>query len=171
MTTFQKGEYVVATERFIARSVQRGYTLTVNVGDEFMVTVDDGGSIFNARQMTGAAQRVYKLPRGKVKRQTRRLGEVPEGGIDPSDPRIAWFFEDAALLANRMGLCNVYDRMMEELNAPGRLREYKVKLDLGNGVVINGTFEARRRSEAEDMLLEKLRGQPTELPRPKAISA
>lgn len=82
----------------------------------------------------------------------RPLGTPPEGEdvIEPDDPRIAWFFEDAARLATREGQCGTYDRMMEQLGAPGRERQFKVSTKV-NG--FNATVYVRAHSRKEALAL------------------
>lgn len=81
----------------------------------------------------------------------RKLGEVPEGGISPDDPRLAWLWEDAAKVA----YCSEYDKIADRLGIPGRVRSFTVNRTI-NDLKVSGTFSARSRKEAEAMLDEKL---------------
>jgi hypothetical protein len=85
----------------------------------------------------------------------RKLGEAPEAAISPDDPRIAWLWEDAAKLANRMGHCSTYDSMCDKLGIPGRERDFTVSHEV-NG--ITGTFKVKARSQklAEAQVAEAL---------------
>jgi hypothetical protein len=80
----------------------------------------------------------------------RKLGEVPEGGIAPDDPRLAWLWEDAGKLATRQGHCGDYDKMCDALGIPGRERSFTVKRKV-NGFDISKKFTARSRKLAEEM--------------------
>lgn len=73
----------------------------------------------------------------------RKLGEVPEGMISPDDPRLAWLWEDAAAVANRANHCSEYDKLCDQLNIPGREREFTVTRKLGE---MRATFKTKARS-------------------------
>lgn len=92
-----------------------------------------------------------KAPRPK----SRKLGEVPEGMIDPKDPRLKWFWEDAAKYANRQGYCAMYDQIVTALGAPARPRDITVTIT-HNGVQLTATIEATSEKEAKELLKAKL---------------
>lgn len=88
----------------------------------------------------------------------RQLGEVPEDGISPKDPRIQWLWEDAAKLAKRKGYCAQYDALTSALGIPGRPRNFKVSIVLADGITASATQRARTKEEAEELVREKLQG-------------
>jgi len=80
----------------------------------------------------------------------RQIGETPEGGIDIDDPRIAWIWEDAARVATKARHCVEYDKLCDELGAPGRERSFTVKRNV-NGFDVSKKFKARSKKLAEAM--------------------
>lgn len=101
-----------------------------------------------------------KTPNGEVwtppvKVPPRKLGTPPEGGISPDDPRIAYLWEDAAKLANRLSFCGEYDQITEKLGIPGRERDIDVSIKI-NGIDVRTTVKARSKNEAEALVKEKL---------------
>jgi len=80
----------------------------------------------------------------------RRIGEAPEGAISVDDPRIAWIWEDAARVATKSGHCSEYDKLCDELGAPGRERSFTVKRNV-NGFDVSKKFKARSKKLAEAM--------------------
>lgn len=91
--------------------------------------------------------------------QPRRLGEVPPGGLSPNDERLAWFWEDAAAYADAVGHCREYDDIVRALDVPGRLRTVTARVEVVPGVVLTGSVKARSRSEAQALLLAKVRAE------------
>jgi hypothetical protein len=79
----------------------------------------------------------------------RKLGEVPEGGIAPDDPRLAWLWEDAAKFAQKKGYCGQYDALTSALGIPGREREFKITTTVA-GLEIKTSIRARSKQEAEE---------------------
>lgn len=79
----------------------------------------------------------------------RKLGETPEGDhIAIDDPRIMWIWEDAGKVADNNGYCPTYDKLAEELGAPGRERTYKVWTEI-NGLKARVEVKARSKKLAE----------------------
>lgn len=95
----------------------------------------------------------WQAPPPKPKR--RAIGEVPEGGISPDDPGLAWLWEDAERVANSSNYCYQYDHMANKLGIPGRLRDIAVTLKV-NGLEVTSTVKARSTKEAEAKVREKL---------------
>lgn len=149
---FKKGDFVVSKKEGSAQYYQ-GYGRVYYENDsEFMVTsVRSGGQLLNVRMSDGQG-RVFVVEASAVYKPTRRLGEVPEGGISPEDPRVSWIFDDAGRLASRLGYCNVYDKITDALGAPGRLRKFKIKIGSQNGIELTATVEAKSKSLAEKAL-------------------
>lgn len=85
----------------------------------------------------------------------RPLGTPPEGMISPEDPRLAWLWDDAEKMADRLGLCGDYNRMTDALGIPGRLKDHTVSVTV-NGLKVSGTFKTRSKREARAKLREKL---------------
>lgn len=79
----------------------------------------------------------------------RRLGQVPEGGIDPNDPGLAWLWEDAATLAKLHSYCSTYDFLAAQLGIPGRPRNFTVSRTI-NGLTVKGTFMATSQKAANE---------------------
>lgn len=119
----------------------------------------------NVRKASGG--RVFHLLLREIARFPRMLGERPADGIDIDDPRIQWIFEDAGRLANRLGYCSTYDRIMEQLGAPGRERTFTIKMAVGDGFEVTAKVTARSKRLAE----AKLRGELTGDLQVKAITA
>ena len=158
---FEKGDYVFAKESGSGVRT-RGYgAVRFAAGEELIVTSARGGYL-NVRRNGGY---VFKIAASKVRGEARMLGQVPPGGISLDDPRIAWLFEDAGRLADRLGLCRDYDRLCDALGAPGRIRPYTIKLEVSDAVVITAKVEARSRTLAEKALREQFG------PRPLAVTA
>jgi hypothetical protein len=86
----------------------------------------------------------------------RRLGETPEGMIDPNDPRIAWIFEDMGTIATREGYCGYYDTLADKVGFPGRIRDFTIKRDIG-GFSVSRKYKAKSRKEAEALFDAELK--------------
>jgi hypothetical protein len=86
---------------------------------------------------------------------TRELGTVPEGGISPDDPGLAWLWEDAAQAAEYAGFCAAYDNLCDLLGVPGRMRKFKVEREI-EGITATFSLEAHSRTEAEKLVDAKL---------------
>lgn len=162
---------------------QKGQTVTVIEGGDYPISIDSWSSRRIIAGAKGTVTQVYRkvlrvqfegvdyiltIPREKieapngetytppVKPVTRKLGEVPEGMIAPDDPRIAWIFEDAAKLANKLSFCGEYDQLAAKLGLPGRLRNISVSTKI-DGLHVTAQVQARSEKEAEKILQDKLR--------------
>lgn len=167
MTHFDRGDYVVAVSSGAGQRV-RGYgSIGYSAGEELEVT-SQSAEYLNVRK--GSDGYVFRVLRSKVRPVTRRIGEVPEGGIDPDDPRVAWIFEDAGRLADRLGLCKDYDRLCDALGAPGRVRTFTIKLVSADGIEITAKVDARSKRQAEQKLREQV-GTLQDRPRQIAVAA
>ncbi len=167
MTDFEKGQTVrfndeTRAERAAgwggAHIFRRGDTAEITTVRKHTITVKGtGGYSYNVPRTALATPNgeVWSEPAKTPKPKARKLGEVPEGGISPDDPGLAWLWEDAAKLASRSGYCNYYDRIADELNIPGRKRDVSVEMKV-NGVTITATVQARSRKEAEELIRGKL---------------
>ena len=179
MTDFQKGQTVTFAEEVNAlsssgyksrRVFQRGDTAEVTTVRKHTLTVKvENPNFGNPTSPYGGRDTTkfysYNVPRSSLvapngevwdeSAKTRKLGEVPEGGIAPDDPRLAWLWEDAAKVADRSGYCSYYDRIADQLDIPGRLRDIGVSIK-HNGVTLTASVKARTRKEAEEKIREKL---------------
>lgn len=185
MTDFQKGQTVTFAEsttgsrasgfgsskNFVRGdsaevSAVRKSTITVRVPNpSYGQTTPGYGRDTTKTYSYNVARSSLRTPNGEAwnevtKPKPRKLGEPPEGGISPDDPRLAWLWEDAAKVANRSGYCGYYDRIAGELNIPGRKRAVSVSLK-HNGIQITATVQARSRKEAERLVREKLELAPS----------
>lgn len=79
----------------------------------------------------------------------RKPGVAPEGAIPTDHPDLAWLWEDAAKMADKLNLCGDYDRITQALDIPGRLKNYTSELVIG-GVTFKATIEARSQKEANE---------------------
>lgn len=147
MSEIQKGDYVLTVGEGRGRLVRDSHRwATYSKGEELIVTSINASGL-SVKKVSGGA--VFRISRAFVVKPIRKLGEVPEGGIEVDDPRIAWIWEDAGRLADRLGYCRVYDRMVEQLGAPGRERTFTIKLSVSEGVEVTAKVEARSRKLAE----------------------
>ena len=105
----------------------------------------------------GETYEAVPKPKPEPEPPVRKLGTPPEGMIAPDDPRIAWFWQDAEKLANRMGYCDEYDEITDKLNIPGRMREHRVEITV-NGLKVVTHVQARSQKEADALVAEKLGG-------------
>jgi hypothetical protein len=161
----QKGDFVVADADGRAQFVKRyGGSHSYKAGDEFEVTATLNGHL-NVR--VPGVYGVMQVDYDQVSKPMRRLGDIPAGGIDPEDPRAAWIFEDAARLADRLGLCKDYDRLCDELGLPGRVRTFVLTYEPRAGVQLTAKVKARSKRQAE----EKLANMPPAVEAPKLVSA
>lgn len=163
MTDFSKGQTVTfaenatgtqASNSWRTRGFTKGETAEVTTVRKKTITVKIDNYSFNVPRASLAA------PNGEVwtdvpKPPTRKIGETPADGIAADDPRLAWLWEDAAKLATRSGYCNVYDRIADELNIPGRLRNIEASITV-DGLTLSATVKARSRKEAQQKIREKL---------------
>ena len=181
MTDFTKDQTVTFAEDVTAqrasgyghsKTFRRGDTATVSTVRKDTITVRVANPNYGLEVgQWGGKDRTktfsYNVPRSsliapngevwedKPKPKNRKLGEVPEGGIAPDDPRLAWLWEDAAKVADRSGYCSYYDRIADQLDIPGRLRDIGVSIK-HNGVTLTATVKARTRKEAEEKIRESL---------------
>jgi len=166
-TEFANGDFVIAAASGTAPWA-RGYgRAAYNAGDELLITSRAARTTLNVKRFGKGS--VFTIPRDKVRSASRQVGEIPEGSIAPDDPRIAWLFEDAGRLAERLGLCRDYDRLCDALGAPGRVRTFTMKFaDSENGVEITAKVQARSRKQAETILRGQIADPTQEI---KAIAS
>lgn len=137
-------------------------------GDEFVITAIWSDHL-NVRSM-GTRSSVFQVKKSEVSVPSRRIGHTPPGSIGVNDERVAWLFEDAARMANRLGLCADYDRLCDALGWPGRMRTWSVKFtseDADGEVELQLKIKARSREQA----LQKVKGQMPQLPSRPVIKA
>ncbi len=161
--TMERGEYVITTASGTGHS-RNGY-VSYKINEELVITSKNSYGL-NVRHVRGGP--VFRISSERVRPVLRPLGQVPEGGIEPDDPRVAWIFEDAGRLADRLGLCSDFDRIAEGIGAPGRERIFTITFDVTEGMSLTAKVTARSRKQAE----QKLRGTlTTEQPTIKSIRA
>lgn len=154
MTVHQKGDYVAAVGNG-SGSLAQGYgRVSYSYGDELLVTSIRAGGHLNVRHAGGG--RVFSIAASRVRRIPRMIGEIPEGGIAPEDPRISWLFEDAARMADRLGLCKDFDRICDALGVPGRIRTFNITVMSAAGIEVTAKVQARSRRLAEQRVREQL---------------
>jgi hypothetical protein len=137
---FRAGTTMRITRIYTNRAIVRGHT---NAGRQASAYID----IETLAQMVDPS-----LPR------SRKLGEVPEGGISPNDPGLKWLWEDAAKLAKDEGYCGVYDTLCAKLGIPGRPKNYSASIRVGNVLMI-GKFLCHSKEEALELFKTELEDQ------------
>lgn len=153
MTTFAKGDYVVATDDGAGPCASVRGRVTYRAGDELEVTSIYSDHL-NVRMASGG--NVFRISPDRVRKQTRSIGEVPTGALSPEHPGIAWLFDDAARLADRLGLCGDFDRICDALNIPGRVRTFTVDVFSAEGIKVTAKVEARSQRLAEMRVHDQL---------------
>lgn len=150
--TYQKGDYVTTIARGSGSRV-RGYGAVAYAEGEELEITSQSADYLNVRK--GSDGYVFRISRSKVRPVKRMIGERPEDGIEVDDPRVAWIFEDAGRLADRLGLCRDYDRLCDALGAPGRIRPFTIKLVVSDGMEITAKVDARSKRLAEQAVREQ----------------
>ena len=153
MSAYAKGQYVVAVKDGSAHRVRGNGRISYRAGDELEIT-SVFSHLLNVRHAGGGS--VFQIPADQVRPVTRKIGEIPDGGISPEDPRIAWLFDDAARMADRLGLCADFDRICDAIGAPGRVRTFNITVMSGTGIEVTAKVEARSRRLAERRVREQL---------------
>lgn len=149
MSEITAGDYVIVTQRH--QCWDRHRFRWANKGQEYRVTSVTKNYV---RGTSGQRESVVTLDRGFVRKVNRRIGAVPEGGIPADDPRVAWIFEDAARMADRLGLCRDFDRLCDALGYPGRERTFTIKVASADGVEVTAKVRARSKALARAQLTE-----------------
>ncbi|MFJ4174019.1 hypothetical protein [Microbacterium sp. NPDC089696] len=160
MSGYSKGDTLLVTrDGFGDYATGRGGVYYAE-GDEVLVTSTRSQlhGYLNVRPAPPANGLVFRIPTDRVRPVPRMIGEIPAGGISAEDPRIAWLFEDAGRMADRLGLCADYDRLCDALGIPGRIRTFTVSLLSGDGITVTAKVEARSRRLAEQRVRERLGG-------------
>lgn len=161
MSTFDKGDYVVTTEDGSGQCVSARGRVSYRADDELEVTAIYADHL-NVRLSGGGS--VFRISPSRVRKQTRSIGEVPSGALSPEHPGIAWLFDDAARMADRLGLCDDYDRLCDALNIPGRVRTFTVDVFTGEGIKVTAKVDARSRRLAEQRVFQQLKpAEPLQL--------
>lgn len=118
---------------------------------QFNVTPAPLDPTFDAlRELTRAQDRAREAEAATA----RLMAEVDrlrsEQITDGADERLERFWERAGRIADYAGFCSEYDRMAEELNGPGRTREFEVSYDVTVTVPVTITVNARDEDAADD---------------------
>ncbi|NQX36271.1 hypothetical protein [Herbiconiux sp. VKM Ac-2851] len=154
MTAFAKGDFVLTNRAGTSPFVRRAGRAAFSKDEELLVTSTGAGWV-NVKRANNTGP-VFWLSLDDVRHPARRLGEVPEGSLPADDPRIAWMFEDAMRLADRLGLCSDFDRIADALGVPGRTRTFSIKVVAAEGIEITAKVEARSRKLAEQLILDRM---------------
>ncbi|WP_091232538.1 hypothetical protein [Microbacterium sp. 3J1] len=154
MATYARGEYVVA-KRSGSGALYQGYgRVSYDAGAELEITSIRSSGMLNVRHAGGG--RVFVVGADAVRPVPRLIGQIPEGGIAPEDPRVAWVFEDAGRMADRLGLCKDYDRLCDALGIPGRVRSFTISVFSAEGIEVTAKVQARSKRLAEIQVREQL---------------
>ncbi|MEV4735538.1 MULTISPECIES: hypothetical protein [unclassified Microbacterium] len=172
MNDYKKGDTVVVTRDGYGHYASGGGGAGYVVGEELVITSTRSiaSGYLNVRPAPPGDGMVFRIPTDRVRPVPRMIGEIPAGGISPEDPRIAWLFEDAGRMADRLGLCADYDRLCDALGIPGRVRTFTVSLLSGDGITVTAKVEARSKRLAEQRVRERLSGG-TETAAPLVLEA
>jgi hypothetical protein len=156
VTGITKGATVRALKR--GTSTMGQARISYQKGDELLVTYvrKDGYLKVQHIRSDRFVGRSFLIESEDVEGPLRPLGEVPEGSIAADDPRLDWLWEDAERVANMSGFCTEYDKLLKELNLPGRLRTHTVKMLTGDGIEIVAKVKARSLRQAEERLRKQL---------------
>lgn len=109
-------------------------TLFVRFDDEFTFNLSKDYVTSTDQTATG------RLPRGTGPKN------VPEGMINPADPKLEWFWDELGGYAEGASWCYEYERVLEKFNLPPRPREYDINMSVGG---IKLTMQVMARSQAE----------------------
>lgn len=168
MSTYEKGDTVVVTADGWGHFASGGGGTTYSAGEELLVTSARGAGYLNVRPAPPASGLVFKIPTSRVRPVPRMIGEVPAGSIPADHPGLEWLFEDAARMADRLGLCADYDRLCDALGIPGRVRTFTVSLLSEDGLTVTAKVEARSKALAQQKVRDRLAGTGSE---PLALEA
>lgn len=153
MSIYDKGDYVVTNEDGAGPCVSASGRVSYRADDELQVTAIYADHL-NVRHSYGG--NVFRISPTRVRKQARAIGEVPAGALSPEHPGIAWLFEDAARMADRLNLCAEFDRICDALNVPGRVRTFTVDVFTGEGIKVTAKVDARSRRLAEQRVFQQL---------------
>lgn len=165
-TEIRKGMRLVFDRRVTLHKAQGYGRMTVEPDTEITVTGTFNGFGYGRLNSGGWS---WRFDYDDVHLEHRSLGTPPEGALAPDDERVVWMFQDAARMADRLGLCADFDRLVDALGFPGRLRTWKLESEADG---IKATFEIKAHSRRE--ALEKVSGKLGVLPplsKVKAITA
>ena len=165
-TEVRKGQRLVFDRRVTLHRAQHYGRLVVEQDTEITVTATFNGFGYGRLASNGWA---WRFDYEDVHLEHRSLGTPPEGALPPDDERVVWMFQDAARMADRLGLCADFDRIVDALGFPGRLRTWKLESE-ADGIKATFEIKAHSRREALDTLSGKL-GVLSPLSKVKAITA
>jgi hypothetical protein len=154
----EKGDILIANcdgYGYLVRDRHRRY---FELNEELLVTSVSRWKINVKKPYSTGYNPVFSVGLTDVDKPDRLVGHTPLGAIAPTDPRVEWIFEDAARMADRLGLCRDYDRLCDALGWPGRIRTWAIKaagLDEDGVVEVVVKVKARTRAQA----LEKINGR------------
>lgn len=152
----RKGDFVIASESGWAWRLRSDGRQEWNKGEELLVTAVLKNRL-NVKRASHRYESAFSVSFDQVSLPPRKVGQPPAGAISVFDPSLAWIFEDAGRMADRLGLCSDYDRLCDALGWPGRLRTWSIKFhgeDSDGDIELTVKVRARSRAEA----LEKVNG-------------
>lgn len=156
MTTLTKGATVRVLKAGTAPGAGSGRSEWMKKDEEVEVRhVYKDGSIKVRSTLYGSRREVVLQP-GNFSAPLRPLGQMPEGAISPDDPGLDWLWEDAQRVADMSGFCTEYDRLLNVLKVPGRLRMRTVRIASADGIEIQAKIMARSQRQAEQRLRDQL---------------
>lgn len=158
MTAYASGDIVVATQKDYGFYVRGGGAHYYEPGEELIITSARSAGHLNVRPAPPSNGSVFRIPTAHVRHETRKVGQVPPGGIPAEHPGLEWLWEDAGRMAERLGLCGDYDRLCDALGIPGRIRTFTVSLLVDDGITVTAKVEARSEQLAQERVRERLTG-------------
>ncbi len=141
----RKGMRLVFDKDTMVHFVQGYGRIHVKADTELVVTGIRNDIVYG--KITATTRSVW-VSYDDVSAEKRLLGHTPEGALPPDDERVAWIFKDAARMADRLGLCKDFDRLVDALGFPGRMRTWKI---VSENETMKATLEVEAHSRAEAM--------------------
>jgi hypothetical protein len=165
-TPYAKGDTVVVTRSGFGHYASGGGGVPYSKGEELLITStrSQAGGYLNVRSAPPAGGLVFRIPTDRVQRVARMIGEVPAGGIPAEHPGLDWLWEDAGRMADRLDLCEDYDRLCDALGIPGRVRTFSISLLSADGITVTAKVDARSKKLAEQRVRERLGAGPESAP-------
>ena len=157
---YERGEEVTVTSTTRGWRVRGRGESSFKKGERLEVVRAAAGRRLTVRRPGGYVYSIDARVVAPVDRPLRFLGDAPAGDISLDDPKLDWFWRDAAKAADLSGHCREYERLCEILGIPGRSRLFEVSIPVAQGIDLRGKVTARSRPEAERMLLDQVRSRP-----------
>ena len=147
----KKGDRVITNANMAAWSTNGYYS---NINANILGRVSRVGRFKSLIRFNGTAS--YWIDNVFLDRANDTIAKkASDGEIAIDDPRIDWIWRMVADYANRVGYCNEFDSICEELGIPGREREFNVQHTIG-GYAVRSRVTARSQVEADAKFKEAL---------------